>query len=104
MAASRDEKTDEDGARAPEVGREVQGVRRERRIPVPARGAPRDPGAACVDRDHEADRGEDPPRQVELRGGVSRQPANGDDADRDARRAQHRRFGERREVLALPWP
>ncbi len=68
VAGPHREQADEDGERAGQVAAEVERVGGESRAREPSRGACRDDHPRHVDRDDEADGGEDPPRGRGLEG------------------------------------
>ena len=103
-AERRRDQPGENGERAGEVATEVERVREERVAAVATRAAQRDHRTRGVDREHERDRCERPPRRLDLELDDPGQPQDREHGDEDADRDEEARLGERREVLRLPVP
>ena len=91
----------EHGERPGEVAAEVERVGEERVAPVEARAAQRDHRSRRVDHEHEPDRGERPPRRLDLELDHARKSQDRRDGDADADEDEEPGLGERREILCL---
>ena len=96
-----DEKTREDGERADEIAPEVECVRGEGRALEQACRPERDERPRNVDRDHDPDCGEHPPRGRGLDLDPACDPGEGERTHDEADEQQHERLGECRQVLRL---
>ena len=101
VAGGDEDRPGQDGERAGEVGGEVDRVGRERGRAVAARGAAAGDRAAHVDRDHDRQHEERPPRRLDAVARACEQAVDGLVADRERDEQEEGALGERREVLRL---
>ena len=94
----------EDGERPGEVAAEVERVREQRCARVAPGRPQRDHRARQIDRDDGEHDGERPPRRIHLRLDLTGEPQHREQRHAERHDHEHRRLGERREMLRLPVP
>jgi class 3 adenylate cyclase/tetratricopeptide (TPR) repeat protein len=91
----------QDGERSHEIASEMERACEQSVAPVTVAGAEGDEHPGAVDRDHEGDGGERPPRGLDLELDGAGEPGDRDSGDEEAHPDEEGSLGERREVLRL---